>query len=230
MEVVIVNGKLVGSLIIVLGIAGIAVWTSASSASADSGVVLTAVKLLAAGPAAEGEEHAYVGSKKCKMCHRDEYKSWEEGKKAKTFDILRPGQAAEAKTKAGLDPDKDYTEDESCLKCHTTGFGKEGGYQIPDPADEKAVKKAKALAGAGCESCHGPGSAYTDLHKEIKKSKRTYKVEEMYAAGLTKITKETCTECHNEKSPTYDPDNPFDFEKMKDKGGHDMFPLKQREE
>jgi formate-dependent nitrite reductase cytochrome c552 subunit len=228
--VVIVNGKCLGTIIIVLGIAGIAAWTSASSASPDSGAALTSVKLLAAGPAAEGEEHAYVGSKKCKMCHRDEYKSWEEGKKAKTFDILMPGQAAEAKTKAGLDPEKDYTKDESCLKCHTTGYGKKGGYQIPDPADEKAVKEAKALQGVGCECCHGPGSAYLDFHKELMKSKRTYKDEEMYAAGMAKITKEHCVDCHNEKSPTYDPDNPFDFEKMKGKGGHEHFPLKQREE
>jgi cytochrome c1 len=177
---------------------------------------------------AGGEEEAkFVGSKKCKMCHKEEYKSWEESKKAKTFEPLKPGQASEAKQKHNLDPAKDYTKDEGCLKCHATGHGKPGGYFIPDPADEKAVKKAAKLEGVGCESCHGPGSAYVDLHKEIKKSKRMYKVEEMYAAGMTKIGEATCVRCHNEESPTY---QPFDYEKQKDEGSHEFIPLKQREE
>jgi hypothetical protein len=170
---------------------------------------------------------AYVGTNKCKKCHIKEYKSWKDMKKAKTLDVLKPGEAAEAKTKANLDPQKDYTQDSSCLKCHTTGFGHPGGYVVPDPADEKAVKAAKKLAGVGCESCHGAGSAYLELHEEIKKSKRTYKADEMYAAGMTKIDAAACATCHNEESPTY---KPLDFEKQKNEGGHEMFPLKQREQ
>ena len=177
----------------------------------------------------EGDEPAYVGSSKCKMCHRDEYKSWQETKKFKTMDLLKPGNAAESKSKHGLDPAKDYSQDAGCLECHTTGFGKEGGYAVPDAADEQAVKKAMKLAGVGCESCHGPGGSYKDPHKEIKKSKRTYKSEEMLAAGMWKIEEAQCVRCHNEKSPTHEPEtNPFVFEKVKKQGGHGMFPLKQR--
>lgn len=173
------------------------------------------------------EEHEFVGSKKCKKCHSKQYKSWKETPKAKTFELLKPGQGSEAKQKANLDPAKDYTKDEACLPCHATGPGKPGGYAAPDPSDEKAVKKAKALEGVGCECCHGPGSGFIKLHEEIKKSKRTYTDAEMYEAGLKKIEEATCTKCHNEKSPTYEP---FNYEEKKDEGSHEFFPLKQREE
>ena len=206
--------------------AGLAFWQVGfipSAVAGDALVVTTAVATLPTG----AEEHEYVGNKKCKMCHKKEYDSWKETKKAHTFEPLRPGEASEAKQKANLDPAKDYTKDESCLACHATGFGKPGGYSVPDPADEKAVKKAKKLEGVGCEGCHGPGNNYVKLHKEIKKSKRTYTDEEMYAAGLKKIEASVCTPCHNEKSPTY---VPFNYEEQKDKGLHEIFPLKQREE
>ena len=107
--------------------------------------------------------------------------------------------------------------------------GKPGGYATPDAADEKAVKQAKKFEAVGCESCHGPGSAFIIVHEEIKKSKRTYTDDEMYAAGLKKIEEATCTRCHNEESPTY---QAFDFEKQKHStdGAHELFPLKQRQE
>jgi len=179
---------------------------------------------------AGGDKYSYVGSKSCKKCHMKLYKSWAETKSAKAFETLKPGQAAEAKTKYGLDPAKDYTKDESCLKCHVTGFGHASGYTIPDPADKKAVKRAKTLEGSGCESCHGPGSAYSVVFKEIQKSKRKYKVDELYAVGLRKRDASACTNCHNDKSPTYDESKKFDYEKSKGEATHAHAPLKLREE
>ena len=171
--------------------------------------------------AADGDDFEYVGSKKCKMCHKDAYKSWEATTHAKAFEILKPGERSGAKEKYGLDSAKDYTTDESCLACHTTGFGKKGGYAVPDPADEKAAKKMAKLEGAGCECCHGPGKEYAKLHKEIrnankgdKKGTRKYKPEEMYAVGMTKIEEATCACCHNDKSPTFEAGKTLDFEKM----------------
>lgn len=199
-------------------------------APAVAGDVSVATAVAAALPVLGGEEAAYVGARKCKKCHLKQSKSWKQGKKAKALEVLLPGNATEIKAKFNLDSSKDYSKDESCLACHTTGYGHEGGYFLPDPADAKAVKKAKKLAGVGCESCHGPGGEYVKHHKEIMTSKRTYKVEEMYAAGMGKIDETVCTGCHNEKSATYDPANPFDFKKMMEKGGHDHYPLKQREE
>ena len=151
-------------------------------------------------------------------------------KMGQALETLKPGNAKEHKEKFNLDLSKDYSTDEKCIKCHVTGYGKPGGYVIPDPKDKKAVRKAKKLAGVGCESCHGPGSEYVKLHKEIMMTKRKYKVEEMYAAGMQKIGKETCLVCHNQESPTVQPGDSFDYEKRKSEGIHEHKPLKQREQ
>jgi peroxiredoxin len=78
---------------------------------------------------------AYVGSAACQSCHADEHASWLAQPHAKALDTLA------AKGKA---------EDADCLRCHTTGLGKPGGFQAGGGAQP-------ALAGVGCESCHGPG-------------------------------------------------------------------------
>jgi len=52
-------------------------------------------------------ENAFVGNKNCKKCHIKEFKSWSETKMGQAFETLKPGVNAEAKTAAGLDPDKD---------------------------------------------------------------------------------------------------------------------------
>jgi hypothetical protein len=183
-------------------------------------------------PALAGDESAYsyVGTKKCKKCHVQHHRSWKATEMGKAFDILRPGKSSEAKRKYDIDVNEDFTQDKTCLKCHTVGFGKPGGYAIPSPEDKKAMRTARKLMSVGCESCHGPGSGYVKVFDEIMKSKRKYKVEELYAVGLRKIDESACTACHNDKSPTHDAGNPFDYEKEKDEGIHEHFPLEQREE
>ncbi len=207
---------------------------------------------LATSPALAGDESAYsyVGSRNCKKCHVKQHSSWKATKMGKAFDTLRPGKASEAKGEYNLDANEDFTRDEACLKCHTVGFGKPGGYTITTPKgkklmrtvskgkkatrtapkDRKAMRTARTLMNVGCESCHGPGSGYVKVFDEIMKSKRKYKVEELYAVGLHKIDESTCTACHNDKSPTNDAANPFDYETGKDEGIHEHLPLEQREE
>ncbi len=197
--------------------------------SAQAGDVTVLPSVAAKAMPMIGDEFQYVGSSKCKKCHIKQHKSWKKTKMGKTLDTLKPGQASEAKQKFKLDAAKDYTQDTSCLACHTTGFGKPGGYAVPTPDDKKSMKKAKKMAGVGCESCHGPGSAYIKVFEEIMKSKRTYKVDELYAVGLTKIDENTCTTCHNDQGPTHDASKPFDFAKQKDEGVHEHIPLKQRQ-
>ncbi len=200
-----------------------------SVASADDQTTPVAAPL---GPSvvAGDSPYAYVGSGKCKKCHLPAHRSWASTKMGKAFETLKPGNAAEAKTKHGLDPQKDYTTDPKCLKCHTTGFGHEGGYAIPDPNDKKAVRKAKKLANCGCESCHGPGSEYIKIFNEIFKSKGKYGRQELYSAGMNKMDESACVTCHNEEGPTYDASKPFNYVEMKEKDRHDPTVLKQRQD
>ena len=79
----------------------------------------------------------HVGSDACRSCHAKEYESWAAGPHARALATL------ETKHKAG---------DANCLKCHTTGFGREGGFQ-----PGAAASAHPDLARVGCESCHGPG-------------------------------------------------------------------------
>lgn len=213
-------------LAVVFCVVGVALWLSTSPTVAHDPLVTVAAVTT---PMSLGVESkfSYVGSKACKKCHLSQHKSWSKSKLAKALETLQPGKSVEAKKKHGLDPEKDYTKDEACIKCHVTGFGAEGGYVVPDAGDKKSVKKAKTLEGVGCEACHGPGSEYSKLFKEIQKSKRTYKVDEVYAAGLTKVEEAVCVKCHNDKSPTYT--EPFKFDLEEAKKVHDHKELKQRE-
>jgi formate-dependent nitrite reductase cytochrome c552 subunit len=184
-------------------------------------------------PASDSPEgkpaYAYVGSKKCKMCHLPEHKSWAKTRMGRALETLMPGKGVEIKEKFELSAHKDYSKDASCLKCHTTGYEKPGGYAIPDPKDRKAVRKARDLEGVGCESCHGPGSEYVKIFEEIDRLQRPYRVEELHAAGLRKIEEATCLECHNDTAPTFDPEKPFDYEKAREEDTHERRPLKLRE-
>ncbi len=164
----------------------------------------------------------YVGIGACKKCHFKQYMSWKKTTMARTFDVLKPGNATEAKKKAGLDPKKDYTKDPACLPCHTTGYGLPGGYKTG------AAKAAKENEGTTCEACHGPGSKYVALHKDVVDKKRKYSVKEFYDAGMTRIDAAVCTTCHNRRNPTAAPDFRFDYEQDKDKGSHKNYPLKYR--
>jgi hypothetical protein len=168
--------------------------------------------------AASAEEHAFVGNKNCKKCHIKEWKSWAETKMAQTFETLKPGERAEAKTAAGLDPEKDYTTDPECVRCHVTGAGKEGGFISAEETPDHL--------GVGCEMCHGAGGTYTQDGYMTLKNKE-YKRSEIVAAGLVeKVGIEQCQQCHNADSPFVGDDYVFDFETRKDEGTHEKFELK----
>lgn len=163
-------------------------------------------------------EASFVGAKKCKMCHMKQYKSWETTKMAKVFDLLKAGARAEEKKAAGLDPAKDYTHDAECLPCHTTGYGKSGGFT--------SIEETPGLSGVQCESCHGPGSEYLKEGKMTLKNKE-YKLADLTAAGLVIPGENTCTtNCHNTKSPFVGEDYKFNFEEKKAEGTHEHTPLK----
>lgn len=101
--------------------------------------------LLAPLPARPGicaEPASYVGSQVCAGCHPDEHATFlKYSKKAHSSKSLR----LMAK---GLDQE----EMAGCFGCHTTGYGKPGGFV--------SFAATPDLADAGCEVCHGPGSAH----------------------------------------------------------------------
>lgn len=175
------------------------------------------------------DDPAYAGVKSCKTCHFAQWTSWKKTELAKSFDTLKPGQKADQKKKFNLDPDKDYTKDATCLPCHTTGYGKPGGY--PEivagkewSADEK--KRAGEMEGVQCECCHGPGS----LSGPYKKDHEDYKKADLVPLGLVEADKQNCETCHNNKSPTIAKDFVLDFDQLtKDREKiHKQTPLKHK--
>lgn len=112
-------------------------------------------------------ENSYVGTAACKDCHEEEYDNFTKfAKKAhsdKSIKIMA----------------SDLTEAElaECYACHTTGYGKPGGFV--------SYEKTPHVADAGCEVCHGPG------HDHVESGGDTELIK-------GKLSMEDCTECHNE--------------------------------
>jgi len=96
-------------------------------------------------------DFTYVGSAKCKMCHKSEkagqqFPLWEARKHSKSFEALSLEKAKEYAEAAGVTGDPAVCPD--CVKCHA-------------PLHEKAPDfKAE---GVNCEVCHGPGSDYKKM-------------------------------------------------------------------
>ena len=94
-------------------------------------VVCTAlIFVVAVFSAVQAEDHAFVGVKKCKTCHKKDgtFPTWETTAHATAFDNL---------------PD-DKKADPVCLSCHATGV----------------TAKDVLLEGVQCEACHGAGADY----------------------------------------------------------------------
>jgi hypothetical protein len=167
-------------------------------------------------PFGHADSHSYVGAKKCRPCHLKQYTSWSATKMAAAFDLLKPGVRADAKKKAKQDPTKDYTHDSSCLPCHTTGYGKPGGF--------KSIEETPDLAGVQCESCHGP---HSNVLQVMTIQNKSYKRNEVLAAGLEIPGEKTCKDqCHNSKSPMVGANYVFDYAVRKAQGTHEHSPLK----
>lgn len=109
----------------------------------------------------------YVGSKACMGCHETEYTKFSTyAKKATSYEHIK-------KMKRGLTAE----EFQGCFECHTTGYGKPGGF--------KSEKETPNLRNVGCESCHGPGGLHvkTENSEDIK----------------GKLTAADCEACHSKE-------------------------------
>jgi hypothetical protein len=133
----------------------------------------------------EEPKHEYVGTKMCKICHKDVYASWEQTLHAHATDTLP----------------KDQKENKECLGCHATGWTAKGEL-IPEVACEachgpgsdyksKSIMedKEKAIANGliipdakTCERCHlGKAPAFEGHPKLDKFDFATMKAKGVHA-------------------------------------------------
>lgn len=150
-------------------------------------VCFIAVLLLFLKNALEPKEEPVMitGSQKCGECHQlqqlgNQNKVWEDSKHSASYKSLATQKAKDYAAKNNLG---DPSQNEACLKCHTTG----GIWK-----DIERQPSYKVDEGVGCEGCHGAGSKYSPA--EIMKDESLFKREGGIAGN-----EKTCMECH---SPT----------------------------
>ena len=146
------------------------------------------VFLAAAALAADAKQNAdseatYIGSAACKDCHEQEY-----GNFAKYSKKAHSKQNVEK-----MLPKLTKNELEECYICHTTGYGKKGGFV--------SYEKTPHLGDVGCETCHGPGSAHAESGET--------------SAITRKPSVESCLICHNAERI-----QKFDFRPLRYSGAH----------
>ena len=152
------------AFVLFLGIGGEGVFTTTVMAQSEDG-------------------RSYVGSEACRDCHETEYKNFNSfAKKARSFDSIR-------RMRSRLT----VAEYRECFECHTTGYGRPGGFRSEGETPD--------LRNAGCEVCHGPGSRHV-ITTDAKDIKGT-------------LTLEECEVCHNQ-----DRVEAFNFKPMIYGGGH----------
>ncbi len=125
----------------------------------------------------------YVGSRSCRPCHPREYTSFiRYAKKSTSYRSIE-------RLQKGLTPE----DIRKCYGCHTTGYGKPGGFV--------SVDKTPELKNAGCEVCHGPGGRHirTGSPGDIKR----------------KPTRKDCEVCHTSERV-----RAFRYRPMIHGGGH----------
>lgn len=141
-------------------------------------------------------QYKYVGYKTCDKCHSadsigNQVKIWKKSPHSKAFRRLRSSNAKKIAEKANIiDPTTDY----NCLKCHTTGAGKNPNIKAE---------------GVGCESCHGPGEKYYEFsnHASFDNRKRAYnkaiKLGMYPIVGIKgiKTRERLCKHCHTLERP-----------------------------
>lgn len=133
--------------------------------------------------AQDAKSRIYAGSDSCLPCHQAEYENYcKYARKSHSFQSVQ-------KMKKGLTLD----ELRECYACHTTGYGKPGGFI--------SVELTPELKNAGCEVCHGPARRHTE----------TEDPDDI----IQKVTIDVCHKCHTEERVSA-----FRYTPMVHGGGH----------
>jgi hypothetical protein len=107
-----------------------------------------------------------AGTQACRACHAAECAAWDASRHAIAWNAL---------------VNRGVHYDAACQRCHTTGYGWEGGF--------RTVEESIGAVSVGCESCHGPSLAHA-----IDPAIRT-----------PLVASQQCTVCHNgDNSPGFD--------------------------
>lgn len=144
----------------------------------------------------------------CGECHEDSVKAWRGSHHFGTFKAMpRSEKAREFADKLGIKRVKSESE---CLSCHFTSAHEEG--------------KVSAIGGITCESCHGAGSEWIEVHSDFGGKDATAKTEtpehkklrweKSEAAGMIRPSDlyslaQNCYQCHTVPN-----------EKLVNQGGH----------
>lgn len=141
------------------------------------------------------QQTEYLGFRACTKCHDAQGDTWRTSAHAKAFESLKPNVKADTKRKAKLDPAKDYTQDQDCIGCQTTGYGLPGGFAMNASPDDM-----KLVVGVTCESCHGAGGKYRNLHGEasdrLKSQGAMTERKLLVDAGQNFDMEKACVRCH----------------------------------
>lgn len=138
--------------------------------STFSALLTSAALVLLLGPfsaalgAVQNSAALYVGSLACKDCHPEEYENFMTyAKKSVSFQSIERQK-------------KHLTAEEirQCYPCHTTGYGRPGGFT--------SVEETPHLKNAGCEVCHGPGAEHAQTGNPVK--------------IIREMSKKDCEVCH----------------------------------
>lgn len=126
-------------------------------------------------------DNEFIGAKKCKLCHKDQYASWEETPHAKAFERLKPEEQGK----------------EECLGCHATGksadmpgvqcescHGAGSGYKSKKVMEDRDAAVAAGLqipTEEACRACH-EGAPHDQAEFNYEEAKKTglheFKAEE----------------------------------------------------
>lgn len=136
-----------------------------------------------------------LGPESCTKCHESEMLSWRETPHFDTFEMLhRMPEAKAIADRLGL---RSVKRNDECTKCHFTVQEDHG--------------RERVIAGVSCESCHGAGRDWNEMHADyggptITKAletpaHRAERIEKSIAAGMNNpanlyLVARQCLACH----------------------------------
>jgi hypothetical protein len=153
----------------------------------------------------EFPEAIYVGTDKCKKCHADAYKVWQNSPHHEAYQTLVTAKKPALRQFDG-----------ECVKCHVVGFDYQKGF-----VNEVETPHFKDV---GCESCHGPGSLHAkgDNSSKLLALMNPFRVSpnEDPAAKTKRINSldASCQKCHDTDNDVH-----WDFGKKWPKIEHHEF-------